>query len=217
MDKTYREDYLGEYVVTKTVFKNGKKEQTREWVDNPIEVTSHSKRACCIAPYYDERKLSMERLEKHRGGLLGRDRMQLYTAGDLWKHIIADFNVTADQNELTEIIEEGYQQENVVYTTSSLCVKNPGEFYLIPMNAYFLPIVTTVWLACFDGHKEIYLYGYRSTELIEKVIFHIRDIMRAYSDVQFYHVTDHATPDAWMRCINCKSLTTREFVSLCDV
>jgi len=32
----YREDYSGEFVITKTTFKNGKKVQEREWIDNPI-------------------------------------------------------------------------------------------------------------------------------------------------------------------------------------
>lgn len=217
MDKLYRSDYPGEFVITHTTFKNGKKEQTREWIDNPIDVSSHSKRACCIAPYFNERKLPLKRLENHRGGLLGRDRMQLYSADDLWKQIKCDFQVIMDQQLLDEVKEAKYQEESVVYTSAARCLANPSEFYLIPLGAYYPPIVSTVWLACFDGHQDIYLYGYNRLQLPEKLMLQIRDIMRTYNDVQFHHVTDDYSPDAWLRCINFESISVRDFISLCDI
>lgn len=217
MQKLYRTEYPGEFVITNTVFKRGHKEQTREWIENPVDVSSHSKRACCIAPYYNERKLPMVRLENHRGGLLGRDRMQLYTVDDQWKKIKTDFTVINEQPLLDEVKQEGYQVDNVIYTTASRCIANPGEFYLIPLGVYNPPIVTIVWLACFDGHKDIFLYGYNRLEIPDKLIFQIRDVMQLYDEVSFHHVTDERSPDAWLRCLNFDTISIRDFISLCDI
>lgn len=216
MLKQYRTEYTGEFVITKTVFRNGKKEQEREWVENPIDVTSHSQRACCIAPGAIGGHVSLERIEKHNGGCLARQRMQLYAAGEVWKHMIADFSVVLEQEQLDEIIESGYQVDNIVYTSVRLCLNNQGEFYLIPYGVAMPPIATIVWIACFDGHKDIYLHGY-DHDVPEKVINQIADIMKTYSDVTFHHVSNSGSPDAWRNRRNCETMSTFNFVSYCDI
>jgi len=221
MEKRYRDGYTGEYVITKTVFKSGgKKEQTREWVDNPLSVSSLNNRACCVAPGEMSKTFPMNLLERHPGGLLNRDRMQLYGVEEIWEKMNSSFLVVLTQSRLDEIMEKNYQVDHVVYTSSSLCIKNPGEFYMIPYGTNMVSSALAVWLACFDGHKDIYLFGYDEnigeTPQV-KLINAIKEIMTAYNDVNFYHVCNRDSPDSWRRCINFSRLTRNEFVSQCDI
>lgn len=221
MQKFYRSEYPGEFVITSTTFRGGKKIQEREWIDNPIENKSLNNRALCLALGPSHTQLPMVRIEKHRGDLLGRNRMQMYAIDDYWKMLKPDFLIVLDQPRLDEIKEEGFQKDNIVYTSAALCIRNPGEFYLIPHGVKYLPEVTSVWLACFDGHKDIYLYGYdiydaNGKEQL-KMIEYIKQIMETFNDVTFYHVSDDATPEQWKRCINCTMMSVREFVCECDI
>ena len=219
--KQYRTEYSGEYVITNTVFKGGRKEQTREWIENPINVTTSNHRACCIVPSQNPSPIPMVRIEQHRGDLLGRNRMQLYAIEEVWEEMNADFLIVMGQERLDEIKVNKYQVDHVVYTSAGLCIKNPGDFYLLPMGVMMLPPALVIWLACFDGHKDIYLYGYEQTDVTGKVqiklLAQIQDIMKTYSDVTFHHVTNNATHDLWRQCINCRTLSTREFITECDI
>jgi len=219
--RQYRTEYSGEFVITKTVFKNGKKEQDREWIENPIDVSSTSKRACCIVPHSSMHVPSLKQIEKHPGGLLGRDKMQLYAIHDAWLEMNPDFSVILTQAELDEVMNKNYQVDHIIYTSPTLVVANPGEFYLIPHGVSFQPSATVIWIACFDGHKDIYLFGYEQydTNGVDQIksINQISDIMQTYSSVNFHHVSNGGSPDAWRRCINCRTISTREFVSECDV
>ena len=221
IEKRYKNDYDGEFVIIKTTFKDGKKEQEREWIDNPIENTSLNNRACCIDDGHSIQKFPMTRLENHRGGLLSRDKMQLYSSQEIWKKMKADFTIITTQSQLDEIMKENYQVDNIVYTSARLCIENPGDFYLIPHCVTLSPAAATVWLACFDGHKDIYLFGYDSHSEDgtpqDKLIFAIKNIMETYGDVNFHHVSNTKSPDAWRRCVNLDRLDVNQFVSECDI
>ena len=217
MQKHYRSEYPGEFVITNTVFKNGRKEQEREWIENPIQNTSTSERACCISPGAITARIPLVRIEKHQGGVLGRDRMQLYGVEEIWDHITTDFLTVLNQERLDEIMDSGYQVDRVVYTTARLCTNNPGEFYLIPHGVAMVPPATALWLACFDGHKDIYMYGYNQSSDETKTIAAIKSVMQTYSDVNFHHVTECGSHDSWRRCINFEMISEREFISQCDI
>jgi len=217
MQKFYRSEYPGEFVITNTVFKKGGKDQTREWVDNPIEVTSSSCRACCIMPHGIIKSPSLKQLQNHSGGLLGRNKMQLYAVNDSWKEMNADFSIVLTQPELDEIISEGYHIDNVVYTSGALCIANPGKFYLIPHGTLMVSPATALWLACFDGHTDIYMFGYDLTDADMKTIHAVTKVMQTYNDVTFHHVSDVNSPDSWRRCINFNMMPRAEFVSQCDI
>ncbi len=221
MEKRLNDDYDGEFVITNTIFKNGKKEQTREWIDNPIENTSINHRACCIDDGVSIQKFPMTRLEHHRGGLLSRDKMQLYSSGNIWKKMNSDFTIITDQAQLDEVKENNYQENYIIFTSARLCINNPGEFYLIPHGIQMLPAAQAVWLACFHQHKDIWLFGYDSVDVNgkpnDKVIASIKMIAETYSDVRFHHVANTDSPDAWRRCRNFDRIDTNQFVSECDI
>jgi len=219
--KQYRTEYTGEFVITNTIFKGGKKEQEREWIDNPITNESINHRACCIAPGASIEKFPMVRLQEHRGGLLSKNKMQLYGCEEIWEQMNSDFLVVLEQDHLDAIKEANYQVDHIVYTTTRLCINNPGEFYLVPHGTNYVTPATALWIACFDGHKDIYLFGYDVyTDGVEKtkVIEAVNVVMKTYNDVNFYHVCDDGTtPDKWRCNINLEVMSQRDFVSYCDI
>lgn len=221
MLERYRKDYEGEFVITKTVWKGGKKEQEREWIDNPIKVEQHSDRATCIAYSPSLKDTFYHRVAENRGGLLSKNKMQTYGIEEVWKHMKPNFLVSQTGERLQEIAETPYKEEVIVYTSAGNCIKYPGEFFLIPYNFAAHVNAQAAWLACFDGHKEVYLVGY---DLIkdgieqDKMINSVANVMDTYPHVQFIHVaTGIMPPDAWRRRKNLKHMSLEDYISYCDV
>jgi hypothetical protein len=222
ISKHYRSDYDGEFVITNTIFINGKKEQEREWVDNPITNKHDSDRATCIADGTSIEGFLLNRLENHVGGLLGSLSMQVYGVQDVYKKLKCDFLVALGQDTLDEIKESEYDENNIVYTSTKGCLENQGAFYLIPQSTRSTPHATAVWLACFDEHKEIFLFGYdQYNDIAEKqikMIDSVNLVMKTYSSVKFYHVRKHGEmPESWKYLSNIDSMTIQEYVSYTDI
>ncbi len=218
----YREDYTGEFVITNTVYKQGKKEQIREWVDNPITNKHVSNRATCIANGVSLQNFLLAALEGHKGGLLGSKSMQVYGVQDMHKKMKCDFLVAKGQEALDEVIESEYYKDNIVYTTAQHCIANPDMFYLVPHSVKMLPHATALWLACFDGHEEIFLFGYdqytKDGTYQEKMVYGANAVMKAYSSVKFYHVIKFGTsPELWKHLPNMRTIDIPEYVSYADV
>lgn len=218
----YREDYTGEFVVTKLIWAGGKKEQTREWIPNPIENHHISGRAAIIGSAIDQDQFNFKRLERHKGGLLGKKRLQTYGSGDLWKTMTFDFYTTTSDSRLQEISAAGYSDQNIVYTTAKNVAKYPGKFYLVPHIGHIDELSLSVYLAAFDGHKEVYLLGYNNdTNDIANTITWIENvnaIFSAYKTTQFILVgTETNMPEMWRNNRNVSCYDYREFVTYCDV
>ena len=75
MQKQYREDYQGEFVIVETRITNGRREQKREWIDNPIQNHHISKRAAVIGSRADRDRFDHTILPRHRGGLMGKKKV----------------------------------------------------------------------------------------------------------------------------------------------
>ena len=76
MEARYRTDYAGEFVILESKWAGGKKEETREWIPNPIENHHLSGRAAVIGSNIDKWQFDYTRLQRHRGGLLGSKKLQ---------------------------------------------------------------------------------------------------------------------------------------------
>jgi hypothetical protein len=77
-----------------------------------------------------------------------------------------------------------------------------------------------VYLAAFDGHKEIFLLGYSKQMQFdnERWFDNVNEVFQAYAGVKFYLVGEPTImPDTWLDRANVKTMTYREFVSYCDV
>lgn len=222
IQERYRKDYLGEFVIVKSVWRNGAKEQEREWVDNPIENQHISGRAAIIGRGVSKNNFDIQILERHRGGLLGNKRLQTYAAEGVWQQMHPNFYISNNNEELAKILLSDYSEDNIVYTSAKKCISNPGKFYLIPYNANLVDIATATWLAAFDGHQEIFFIGVDGTDdqcnRDEQQIADINKVIQAYAGVRFYSVTDgEKPPSEWRQNPNFSIMTYAQWKNYCDV
>lgn len=220
MQARYRSDYAGEFVVLKTVWSNGRKEQEREWIENPIVNQHISGRAACIGSSINLDSFDYTRLQRHRGGLLSSLKLQTYGTGDIADEMRLDFTVETRTDRLQHFIDNQYCVDNIVYTTTKNCIIYPGGFYLIPQNPKLLDIMQCVYLAAFDGHQEIFLIGYnRDTPGLDHILKQQGlNLFNAYRGVKFWLVGEPSNNIAeWLDCGNVNTLNTRDFIGYCDI
>jgi hypothetical protein len=216
----YRTNYTGEFIITQSVWSGGKKRQRREWIANPIENQHISGRAVCIGSEHDADQFDYTRLQRHRGGLLGSKKLQTYGLGSITKQMRLDFTIETDDGLLRELMDSHYYQDNIVYTTPRNCLKYPGVFYLTPYNPVLVKHALAVYLAAFDGHKEIFLLGYNQFTNAGNSAWHghVAEVFLAYSGTKFVIVgMPHHAVESWLEYPNVERMTYREFISYCDV
>lgn len=217
----YRRDYDGEFLVTETKWSKGSKDQYREWIPNSIENHHISGRAAVILSDIDRYQFDYTRLQKHRGGLLGKKRLQTYSTGQIWKDMIVDFFVSKEKNIISEIVTADYNNKSTVYTNARMVLGYPGRLYLIPQAPPTMDSAAiTVYLAAFDGHKEVFLLGANNDTAWPSTatVANIAAIMAAYDTTQFILVgVESNMPKEWraLRNVSCKKY--REWISYCDV
>lgn len=225
MQARFRADYAGEFVIIDSIWAQGKKKQTREWVANPIENHHISGRAAVIGSHHSlqdpyPRGIDYTILQRHRGGLLGTLKLQNYGTGEIAQNMRLDFAVELDPTRLKTLIESKYYENNVVYTSARNCIAYPGDFYLIPHNPRLLLPVLPVYLAAFDGHQEIFLIGYNN-ELDfgnRQWISDMLEIITAYSATKFWCIGESTImPETWLECANVGTMSYRDFVGYADV
>lgn len=220
IEARYRRDYIGEFVILETRLIDGIKKEQREWIDNPIKQDRISNRAAVICSRYDQKRFKHQRLERHRGGLLGSKRLQTYASGDIWTDMRLDFYVTGDKKILSEIVKLGYDESSVVYSGTAGVLAHPGHFYLVPYTPYLSNLATALYLASFDGHEEIFLIGCNVDVPFDDKNTNIDmlEVMRAYSGTKYISVgasTGH--PSTWLELPNFSTIPLREFISYCDI
>ena len=229
MPERYRTEYDGEFVITVNTIKNGQKHQEREWIANPIENQHISGRAAVIgngASRYNTKlhgKLNLKhKIEEHKGWHLGRKRLQSYGSEGCWREMQCDFYVEYNPEKLDEILEQGYQTKASVYSNARNCITHPGEFYLVPYGQRGRSLSVATWLACFDGHREVFLLGAEGQadngEYDQQLINEMDNIMKEYDTVSFICVSDNIKPnDQWRKNLNFESWNYAKFVSVCDI
>lgn len=220
MQARYRADYPGEFVILETKFTGGKKVEKREWIDNPVTNQHLSHRAACIGSSVDYDFFDYPRLERHKGGLLSSLKLQTYGTGAIAQQMRLDFTADTQLKNLRPLIKSKYTEKNIVYTTTRNCIKVPGEFYLIPQAPHVCTLALPVYLAAFDGHKEIFLVGYTKETPSDTKEWeqHIAKIIRAYPETIFTLIgrTENLF-ECWLDCPNTRVFTYRDFVTYCDV
>jgi len=220
MQAHYRSDYPGEFVILETKFTNGKKVEQREWIDNPITNQHLSGRAACIGSGVDKNTFDYPRLQRHKGGLLSSLKLQTYGTATIAQEMRLDFAVDTNLDNLTPLVESGYTEQNIVYTTTRNCIKMSGEFYLIPQSPHVCTTALPLYLAAFDGHKEIFMLGYNKETPPETKSWaeDVAKIIRAYSETVFTLIgREENLFESWLDCPNTRVFTYRDFVTYCDV
>ena len=109
-----RADYDGEFIISHTRWSNGKKEQHREWIANPIQNQHISGRAACIGSDVDKCFFDYTRLQRHRGGLLASKKLQTYGIGAIALEMRLDFTVDSQSENLKPLIENNYYEDNEI-------------------------------------------------------------------------------------------------------
>lgn len=215
-----RQDYDGEFVILETKIINGTKTQKREWVPNPITNQHISGRAAVIGSDVDRELCDYTRLQRHKGGLKGKKRLQTYGCNGTWRNMQFDFYVTTNGDELAEQHNTKYHQSTAIYSTIRGCLTHPGDFYLIPYNPVLNDLAHAVYIAAFDGHKEIFLVGYNNETPANTSNWQadVEAVIQAYPSTQFVLVGTHSNmPDSWRKNRNVKCMDYRTWVSYCDV
>lgn len=229
MSERYRTDYDGEFVIISNTIKDGKKYQEREWIDNPIQNQHISGRAAvighgasrCTTKLHGKFNLC-NNIEKHKGGHLARKRLQSYGSEGVWEEMKCDFYVEFDIPTLEKLVEIKYTEKTSVYSNARNCINTPGEFYLVPYGERGRSVAVASWMACFDGHKEVYLIGVDGTnasgEVDETSVNQLNRVIAKYPSVKFVHVSDGISPpNVWKENVNFSQCTYGSFVSNCDI
>jgi hypothetical protein len=225
MEARFRADYPGEFVILNTVWEGGKRTEQREWIANPIENQHISGRAVCIGSRDSMQSpfpmgIDYKILQRHRGGLLSTLKVQTYGVGLIAEEMRLDFAVDIDSTQLKKLIESKYYENNVVYTTARNCIDNPGDFYLIPQSPRLLMPALPIYLAAFDGHREIFLIGYSKQMFFDhpRWFDDVNAVFQAYAGIKFWLVGEPTLmPDVWLDCANVTTMTYRDFIGYADV
>lgn len=244
--KLYRREYLGEEVVKDLVYGGGGWAENREFVPNSVINEQISNRAVIIGNGISRLSLDANLftlLANHRAGLLASNAVQTYGCNALYRDFRPDFLVANGPEIIREIASSGYSHNEIVYSTQAAVLDYPGKFYLTPQNPHWDAGAIATYLACFDGHKTVYLLGFdcdcdsgiasynvyantpgyldrdgASTEAF--FIKSLKLVMDTYNDVDFVRVMPNSAwqmPEEWRYQLNLRQLSWREFVVEADL
>lgn len=255
LQKLYRKDYTGETLITTMTWENSQWNMVKEDVPNNVINNQISNRAVVLGngpsrlDLYPQGDL-LKMLKDHRGGLLASGAVQTYACNAIYRDYLYD--VTRDytpdflicSNDMAEeLVNSGYCDKNIVYGTSDAVLNYPGKFYLTPQNPPYNAGAVAAYLACFDGHKQVYLIGHdcHSNELFSNYnvyagsknypgfdspnterffILALKMIMSVYSDVEFIRVMPTAEwniPEDWQYLVNFRQVDFNSFVREIDL
>lgn len=242
LKKMYRSSYAGETVVTQLSYTRGEWIPVTEHVPTQVSNTFTTGQAIAIGNGETRKEFDLTHIANHRGGLLAKDKLQSYGCNALYRDFTPDFLVAVGDTIVKEIAESGYTENHIVYANGEHIILYPSKFYLIPQNVSYDAGALAIYLACFDGHKKIFLMGYDgchglgpvnnvykntngypSSEAEQDETFWnitLKSVMETYSDVDFVSVMptkDWYASDVFHSLMNFRQITFREFVIEADI
>lgn len=236
--KMYRSEYQGEDILLNTTLRNQTWEYEYETVPSRVENNQISNRAVIIGNGYSRKDFELiGTLQNHFGGGRGERQLQTYGCNALYREFSPHFLVATGKEITDEIAQTDYTFSKIVYTNSASLLKYPGKFYLIPQDPHWNAGTIATYLACFDGHKTIYLlgfdnsagenlnnnmyagtYGYAAANANYSDLYWIKSmtyIMSLYSDVDFVRVMPNANwsqPTEWRNLQNYRQIDIKSWV-----
>lgn len=243
----YVDDYDGEYIVSGIVVKNGRRHQDRYWIPNSIPNSDHKKVAYVVGNGKSRVSIStfqLIHLTNASGGHLGKYKGQTYGCNAIYRDWTPDFLVCTNAEMINDIVEEGYAENNVVFGRAASLLNHPEYISLIPHDPRMNCGATATYLACFHGHKKIYLLGfdnqsklktlnnnvYAGTKHYESAetntgddvwITNMSRVFNTYQDVDFIRVTTDGMvgemPDMWKWHRNLRQMSLRQFFVDADI
>jgi hypothetical protein len=181
-------------------------------------------------------------IKNHKAGIRGRSRLQTYGCNALYRDFTPDFLVATGDAIVSEIADSDYCTEHIVYANAWAIAGYPQKFYLIPQDPAWDAGTLATYLACFDGHKKVFLLGFdgndpngrdwniyngtpgylptSSTVTEEFWTLAMSKIFGTYADVDFVRVmpgTNYRIPERWKYCTNLRQIDFRQFVIEADL
>jgi hypothetical protein len=242
LKQIYRETYAGENVVTSLTLSDNNWDPVTEHVPNRVFNTHTTSQAVCIGNGESRLGFDLNLIARHRGGILGADKLQSYGCNALYREFPPDFLV-ATSSMVQELAESGYCVSHIVYTNGQHIIDYPDKFYLIPQNPSYNAGAIAAYLACFDGHTKVYLLGYdfnhgveptnniykdtrgyaSSAEMQDNTKFWamtLIEVIKTYPAVDFVRVMptkEYWLPTELQALPNFRQIDTREFVVEADI
>lgn len=239
--KSYRKDYTGEDIITERKKEGNAWYETVETVPNAVTNNQISNRAVIIGNSPTRLDFNLQNFKKPMG-LLGATTLQTYGCNALYRDFTPDFLVAVGDEITKELSTNEYIKNNIIYTSAIHLLEYPNKFYLIPYNPYADAGTTAAYIACFDGHKKIYLLGFseqdcegqnfnvyansRGYDLVEtevrsdKWIQNRLELFTLYDDVDFAWVTltgKSPVPESHKYCTNFRQISYRQLVIETDL
>ena len=240
--KLYRTDYTGEDIIQERSLTDGQWVSTTEHVPNNIINNQISNRAVVFGNGESRLTFNTTNLLNKKSGLLGADTLQSYACNAFYRDYTPDFLIVTSRIIADELSKTTYPTDNIVYTRVDISLEFPRKFYLIPRDPYADAGATAAYIACFDGHKKIYLLGcegqfeanYNNNVYAGTNGYGAKDadvtghnweesylqLFQVYDDVDFVLVTDsgrHSTFDSWRACTNFRQISHRDMVLEADL
>lgn len=242
LSKRYRQRYNGEDVISERVLENGHWNTTTERIPNNVINNQISNRAAVFSNGLGQLALDPRHIINKKSGLLGAASLQTYGCNAFYRDYNPDFLIATDLPIVQEMFDKGYHRKNIVYTRVDINLRYPRSFYLIPYDPYADAGTTALYLACFDGHKTIYMLGfdgqdtpgfnnniYAGTNGYDAKDYTISSaswrqnqvtVFNTYTDVDFVFVTETgraSIPESWKYCLNLRQISCRDMVLEADL
>jgi hypothetical protein len=240
--RIYRKDYAGEDIITTLTHEQQEWVATKEFIPNQIANLQTSNRALIIGNGITRQEFNMRYIAEHKGGLRGRNRLQTYGCNALYRDFTPDFLIATGDKIVNEIAESGYCDSHVVYGNTWAIATYPRQFYLIPQDPAWNAGTLATYLACFDGHKKIFLMGFDGQETDEwnnniyagtngydgrrdstSEDYWVRSmslVFKTYPEVEFVRVAPTQSwrmPELWKYATNLRSVDWRGFTIEADL
>ena len=238
----HRKDYPGEDISIERKYEQGRWIDNNEFLPNTIANRQISNRAVVIGNGTSRLNMDLSIIARNTAGLRGRLKLQSYGCNALYRDFTPDFLVATGDVIISEIVNSGYCEDHIVYSTQENIVGYPEHLYFIPQNPPWNAGSLATYMACFDGHKTVFLLGfdgndaagfnsnvyagttgyYKERTTIDETFWNLTmtEVFNTYPDVDFVRVApaeNFRMPEAWRYCTNLRQITTRQFVYEADL
>lgn len=240
--RLYRKDYQGEDVITDLVRTDNQWNKTQEYIPNQIANLQVSNRALIIGNGPTRLGMDLNVIKNHKAGIRGRSRLQTYGCNALYRDFTPDFLVATGAEIVNEIADSDYYIDHVVYANAWAIASYTQKFYLIPQDPAWDAGSLATYLACFDGHKKIFLLGFDGNNPggLDWNIYNgsagylptahsiseefwalsMSKVFSTYPDVDFVRVmptANYRMPERWKYSTNLRQIDFRQFVIEADL
>ena len=242
LKQIYRSNYAGETVITTLTYKSGNWHPETDYIENSVTNTYTTGQAIVIGNGESRLLFDLIHIEQHKGGLFGVNRLQTYGCNALYRDFTPDFLVATGDGIVDELANSGYCDDHIVYADGASILKYPGKFYLIPQGIQWDSGALAAYLACFDGHKKVFLMGFDGYNVPSNVnnvykdtngylsssdtqdgtywTLSLYNVMSTYSDVEFIRVMPIGSewcPESIQSLVNFRQISFRDFVLEADL